>query len=70
MARRAPLTVERIITAAVAVADRGGLPAVSMRNVGAEPVSRRCRSTTTSPTGRAALGALVDWLFRQLDPAC
>lgn len=36
MARRAALNVDRIVDAAVQVADRGGLDAVSMRNVGKE----------------------------------
>lgn len=36
MAERTALTRDRVIAAAVAVADRGGLAAVSMRNVGRE----------------------------------
>ncbi|HEY7821379.1 MAG TPA: TetR/AcrR family transcriptional regulator, partial [Acidimicrobiia bacterium] len=36
MPKRPPLTAQRIIEAAAAVADRGGLEAVSMRNVAKE----------------------------------
>lgn len=36
MTDRQPVTVQRVIEAAAAVADRGGLTAVSMRNVGRE----------------------------------
>lgn len=67
MARRAPLTVERIITAAVAVADRGGLPAVSMRNVGAELGVEAMSLYHHVANKDALLDALVDWLFRQLE---
>ena len=36
MSKRPPLSRERIVDAAASVADRGGMPAVSMRNVGKE----------------------------------
>ena len=36
MAKRAPLTRERVLVAAVALADASGLPALSMRRLGAE----------------------------------
>ena len=67
MARRPALTVERIVDAAVAVADRGGLAAVSMRHVGAE-LGVEAMSLYHHIRGKEALlDLLADWIFAQIE---
>lgn len=68
MAHRSPLTIERIVSAAVAVADRRGLAAVSMRNVGGELGVEAMSLYHHVVNKDALLDALVDWLFRQIEP--
>ncbi|HMS37630.1 MAG TPA: TetR/AcrR family transcriptional regulator, partial [Arachnia sp.] len=64
---RLPLSGPRIVEAAVAVADRGGLTAVSMRNVGRE-LGVEAMSLYHHLTGKAALvDALADWVFAQIE---
>ena len=64
MATRAPLTHDRIVDAAVAVADAGGLSQVSMRNVGRE-LGVEAMSLYHHIAGKSALlDAMVDWIFR------
>lgn len=63
MPARPPLSRERIITAAVAVADRGGLDAVSMRHVGRE-LGVEAMSLYHHLRGKEELlDALADWAF-------
>lgn len=65
-ARRPPLNVERIVEAAVRVADRGGLAAVSMRHVGAE-LGVEAMSLYHHIRGKEALlDLLADWIFTQI----
>jgi AcrR family transcriptional regulator len=67
MPRRAPLDRQRIVEAAVRVADRGGITAVSMRNVGKE-LGVEAMSLYHHLDGKdALLDALVDWVFSQID---
>ncbi|GAA1513466.1 TetR/AcrR family transcriptional regulator [Nocardioides humi] len=64
---RTPLTPERIVLAAVEVADRSGLPAVSMRNVG-KALGVEAMSLYHHVAGKEALlDALVDWIFAGID---
>lgn len=63
MARRPALTHERIVEAAVQVADAGGLTAVSMRSVGKE-LGVEAMSLYHHVAGKdALLDALSDWIF-------
>ena len=63
MAPRPQLTADRIVDAAVRVADRGGLGAVSMRNVGKE-LGVEAMSLYHHIAGKdALLDALADWIF-------
>jgi AcrR family transcriptional regulator len=67
MTRRPALTPERIIEAAVAVADRGGLAQVSMRNVGKE-LGVEAMSLYHHIADKAALlDRLANWVFTQID---
>lgn len=66
MSRRPALTPERIIEAAVSVADRGGLAAVSMRHVGRE-LGVEAMSLYHHLAGKEALlDSLADWVFTQI----
>ncbi|GAA3636944.1 TetR/AcrR family transcriptional regulator C-terminal domain-containing protein [Microbacterium awajiense] len=67
MAARARLSRDRIIDAAAAVADRGGLAAVSMRNVAAELDSEAMSLYHHVPNKEALLDGLADWAFLQID---
>jgi AcrR family transcriptional regulator len=63
---RPALTRERIVAAAVRVADRGGLAAVSMRNVGRE-LGVEAMSLYHHVAGKdALLDALADWIFTRI----
>lgn len=64
---RIPLTPERILEAAVAVADRSGLGAVSMRNVGKELGVEAMSLYHHIANKEALLDALVDWVFGGID---
>ncbi len=65
--QREPLNRERIIDAAAAVADRGGMSAVSMRNVGKE-LGVEAMSLYHHVAGKEALlDALVDWIFARVE---
>jgi AcrR family transcriptional regulator len=65
-ARRA-LSADRVVEAAVRVADRGGLALVTMRNVGRE-VGVEAMSLYHHVAGKEALlDALADWVFAQVD---
>lgn len=64
---RVPLTVERVIDAAVAVADRGGLSAVSMRNVGKELGVEAMSLYHHVANKDALLDALADRVFAQIE---
>ena len=67
MADRQPLTVQRVIEAATSVADRGGLTAVSMRNVGRE-LGVEAMSLYHHVANKAALlDGLADWVFEQFE---
>ncbi len=67
MARRPALTRERIVEAAVRVADSGGLAAVSMRNVGKE-LGVEAMSLYHHVAGKEALlDALADWIFSTIE---
>ena len=66
--QRPALSPQRIVEAAVRVADRGGLPQVSMRNVAAE-LGVEAMSLYHHLKGKEALlDALADWVFTQIDP--
>jgi len=67
VANRAPLSVTGIVDAATAVADRGGLTAVSMRGVGAE-LGVEAMSLYHHIAGKEALlDLLADWVFAQIE---
>ncbi|WP_418061568.1 TetR/AcrR family transcriptional regulator [Pimelobacter simplex] len=64
---RTPLSPERIVVAAVEVADRDGLGAVSMRNVG-KALGVEAMSLYHHVAGKEALlDALVEWVFAGID---
>jgi len=64
---RPPLSPERIVAAAVEVADAGGLAAVSMRNVG-KALGVEAMSLYHHMAGKEALlDALVEWVFAGID---
>jgi AcrR family transcriptional regulator len=66
MTRRPALNQDRIIEAAVRVADRGGGSQVSMRNVGKE-LGVEAMSLYHHLAGKDALiDALADWIFTQI----
>lgn len=66
MPRRPALTRDRIIGAAVRVADRGGRDQVSMRNVGKE-LGVEAMSLYHHLAGKdALLDGLADWVFTQI----
>ena len=68
MARRTPLTPQRVVGAAAAVADRDGLAAVTMRTVGRE-LGVEAMSLYHHISGKEALlDALTDWVFAQIEP--
>jgi AcrR family transcriptional regulator len=62
-----PLSAPRIVEAAVAVADRGGLTSVSMRNVGRELGVEAMSLYHHLPGKAALLDALADWVFAQVE---
>ena len=64
---RKGLTAERIVEAAAAVADRGGLAAVSMRSVAAELGVEAMSLYHHVASKEALLDALIDWVFAQID---
>nr|BFE78295.1 hypothetical protein GCM10020093_008960 [Planobispora longispora] len=67
MPRRPALSHDRIIDAAVRVADRGGLTQVSMRNVGKE-LGVEAMSLYHHVTGKEALlDELVNWFFTRIE---
>ena len=66
MSARPALTRDRIVEAAVTVADRGGLGAVSMRSVGRE-VGVEAMSLYHHLRGKEELlDALADWAFSRI----
>ncbi len=68
MAVRAPLTPGRIVDAAAAVADRAGLPGVTMRSVARE-LGVEAMSLYHHVSGKdALLDALADWVFAKIPP--
>ncbi|HRA74886.1 MAG TPA: TetR/AcrR family transcriptional regulator [Propionicimonas sp.] len=64
---RRPLSGTRIIEAAVTVADRGGLAAVSMRHVGAELGVEAMSLYHHVANKEALLDALADWIFARIE---
>ncbi len=67
MATRTALNLERVIEAAVRVADRGGLIKVSMRNVGAE-LGVEAMSLYHHVAGKdALLDGLANWVVAQIE---
>ena len=65
--RRTPLSAERIIHAAAAVADKGGLGAVSMRNVGKELGVEAMSLYHHVRNKDALLDELAEWVFAQIE---
>ncbi|GAA1464339.1 TetR/AcrR family transcriptional regulator [Nocardiopsis exhalans] len=67
MVERPALSRARVVEAAVAVADRGGLAGVSMRNVGRE-LGVEAMSLYHHVSGKEALlDAMVDWIFARIE---
>ena len=67
MPRRPPLSQDRIVDAAVRVADRGGLGQVSMRNVGKE-LGVEAMSLYHHLAGKdALLDGLANWIFTRIE---
>jgi AcrR family transcriptional regulator len=67
MPRRTPLSSERIVDAAVRVADDGGLGQVSMRNVGRELGVEAMSLYHHVESKDALLDALVEWIFERIE---
>jgi len=67
MTDRPALSRTRIIDAAVAVADEGGLSAVSMRNVGAEAGVEAMSLYHHVKNKEDLLDALADWIFTRIE---
>ena len=67
MTDRRPLSSARIVGAAAAVADRGGVAAVSMRSVGRELGVEAMSLYHHVPGKEALLDALTDWVFAQIE---
>jgi len=67
MGRRPQLTSDRIVAAAAAVADRGGIAAVSMRSVGSELGVEAMSIYHHIPSKDALLDALAEWVFGQIE---
>ena len=67
MHQRRPLSGQRIVEAAVTVADRGGLTAVSMRNVGRELGVEAMSLYHHVANKEALLDALADWIFTRIE---
>lgn len=68
MARRAALTRERVLAAAAAVADRGGLGALSMRSVGKELGVEAMSLYHHVRNKDDLLDGLADWAFAEIEP--
>ena len=67
MDQRRPLSGPRIVEAAVAVADSGGLAAVSMRNVGRELGVEAMSLYHHVANKDALLDALAEWIFARIE---
>jgi AcrR family transcriptional regulator len=67
MTRRTPLSRERIIDAAAAVADRAGVSAVSMRSVAKELGVEAMSLYHHVPSKEAMLDDLADWVFERIE---
>lgn len=67
MPSRVPLNPERIVEAAVRVADQGGLTALSMRNVAKELGVEAMSLYHHVNNKDALLDALVEWVFGRID---
>jgi AcrR family transcriptional regulator len=67
MPRRPALSAERIVEAAVRVADRGGLSALSMRNVAKELGVEAMSLYHHVANKEALLDALVEWTFARIE---
>lgn len=67
MARRRALTRERIVLAAVHVADRGGLAQVSMRNVAKQAGVEAMSLYHHLENKDALLDELANWVFTQIE---
>lgn len=67
MTARAPLNRARILDAAVRVADRGGLAAVSMRNVGRELSVEAMSLYHHIANKEEMLDGLADWVFSRVE---
>lgn len=66
--KRQPLTAQRIIEAAAAVADHGGLTAVSMRNVAKELRVEAMSLYHHVADKESLLDGLADWIVEQIEP--
>lgn len=67
MSRRPALSAERIVEAAVRVADRGGLTALSMRNVAKELDVEAMSLYHHVANKETLLDALVEWAFARIE---
>ena len=67
MVERPALSRERVVEAAVGVADRRGLAGVSMRNVGRELGVEAMSLYHHVPGKEALLDAMVDWIFARIE---
>lgn len=67
MSERVPLTVERIVDTAAAMADRGGLASVSMRAIGRELGVEGMAIYHHLANKDALLDALADWVSARME---
>lgn len=67
MSARPALSRERVVEAAVRVADDGGLVAVSMRNVGKSLGVEAMSLYHHIPNKEALLDELVEWIFQRME---
>lgn len=67
MSERMPLSAQRIVDAAAAVADRTGIAGVSMRSVGRELGVEAMSLYHHVANKEALIDALADWVFAQIE---
>lgn len=67
MGERQPLTLERIVEAAVRVADEAGLAGISMRSVGRELGVEAMSLYHHVRNKEALLDAVVDWVYTRIE---
>ena len=68
-ARWGSLSRERVLRAAIELADAEGIDALSMRRLGRSSVRSRCRSITGSARRTSCCGGMLDAVYAEMEPA-